>query len=575
MARYKSIIDELYAASGKLIGNVEREYDGLSPEGKNAVAADYKSFRTEKDKIEKYYQYAIKYLTPYQNLLVSLTAPQSVKIEKGKKFNGTVSADIGQSSYKNSNTNSTTSRRLTFDGNYQIDKATRLNLLLNHQNELIQTAFTSNNIEAGISRQFANKLLLAGNAGYNNYVDKVSDDNSFGQLRAGLNTLFTPSKKISFTGNVNFQSKDFAGTVENNYQSVIYNIGTNISADSKNIIRILVQGNTQFSDKDFLSLNQISPQFIYTHKKSPDRAFSIDLDYDQLKYTGTNNFNDYGKYKAAFQWRNYKKTRTLTNTLDMVYKQHPNNGRQDYFRIGHRTERRKGSLRDEKSSVSSFQYMVTVITMRENNNLTDYLDLRWDKSKLRSKWYSNSNFYLKMLNNFEMMINDSSNVPDHYIDFYKEFGPSFRNNSDGKVKITRLNVGLILGAHIYFNFDEDYFNRNGNSLRAGLSVNSTINIVKASLVLGGSYERSGIICKETSYDSYSGNIIYGDNIYRKPSSFQFNIDFRQPIKNNWDIHFNLGTYNIWTDATFKTSINPIDRKSSLRFSGGLIYRFAL
>jgi hypothetical protein len=259
----------------------------------------------------------------------------------------------------------------------------------------------------------------------------------------------------------------------------------------------------------------------------------------------------------------------------MIYKQHPNNGRQDYFRIGHRTERRKGSLRDEKSSVSSFQYMVTVITMRENNNLTDYLDLRWDKSKLRSKWYSNSNFYLKMLNNFEMMINDSSNVPDHYIDFYKEFGPSFRNNSDGKVKITRLNVGLILGGHIYFNFDEDYFNRNGNSLRAGLSVNSTINIVKASLVLGGSYERSGIICKETSYDSYSGNIIYGDNIYRKPSSFQFNIDFRQPIKNNWDIHFNLGTYNIWTDATFKTSINPIDRKSSLRFSGGLIYRFAL
>lgn len=575
MARYKIIIDELYAQSGTIISNIEREYDKLSPEDKVSLAAEYKAFLAERDKIEKYQQYVVKYLSPYSNLLILPGSPQSQTVAKGERFHGTVSADLGRSSYENNGSNSTTSRRLSFDGNYQIDKATRLNLMINHQKELIQTAFVNNTVETGISHEFGDKFLIGTIAGYNSYNDKFTDNNSFGVFHAGLNTLLTPVKKVSLSGNLNFQSKEFKETAENNYQSLIYSVGTNIMAGSRSNLRIQIQGIKQVSGRDFLDFSQISPNLIYTYKKSPDRAFSIDLDYDQLKYSGNSTVNDYGKYKTAFQWRNSNKVRTLTNILDFVYKQFPNNSRQDFFRIGHRSERRKGSLRDEKSSVSSLHYMLTVITMRENNNLTDFFDLRWDKTKLKPRWYSSSNLFLKLFNNIEKMVADSTDMPDHILDFYREFGPSFRNLSEGSVRISSLKVGLILGGHVYFNFDEDYFNRNGNSLRGGLAISTNINILKASLTAGGSYERSVIISKETSYNSYSGELIYGDNLYRKPSSFQFNIDFRQPVGMNWDVHFNLGTYNIRTDATFETSINPVEKRSNLRFSGGVIYRFAL
>jgi hypothetical protein len=171
--------------------------------------------------------------------------------------------------------------------------------------------------------------------------------------------------------------------------------------------------------------------------------------------------------------------------------------------------------------------------------------------------------------------NDTSSYPDHYIDFYGEFGPCFRNVTDGTVKIEVLKIGLVMGGHLFFNFDEDNFNRDGNSVRGGFTVSSNIKILKANLVLGGTYEWSKILCKETSYNPNTGIIVYGENLYRKPTSFQINIDYRQPIKDKWDVHFNLSTYNIRTDATYETSINPVKEKSSLRFSGGLIYRFSL
>ena len=132
-----------------------------------------------------------------------------------------------------------------------------------------------------------------------------------------------------------------------------------------------------------------------------------------------------------------------------------------------------------------------------------------------------------------------------------------------------------MGGHLFFNFDEDYFRRNGNSVRTGIAASSNIKILKATLFLGGSYERSLILTKETTFDPISGNIAYGKDLFRKPSSFQFTVDFRQPVKNNLDIHFNLSTYDIRTDATFETSINPVEKKSNLRFSGGVLYRFAM
>jgi hypothetical protein len=575
MAIYKNNIDELYESASAVIKQVDEKYNILTTEQKNALTTDYATYNTYKEKIEKYAGYASRFLKPYESILIVQNAPQPSKVGPGDRFKGMVSADVGRSSYQNMNSNSTTSRMLAFNGTYQIDKFTKVNVALNHQNELMQTAFTNNTVEAGISRQFEDKLTLSSNVGYNNYNDKATDNNSFGQLRAGLNATYTPTRKASLFGNINFQSKNFSSLTENNYQGILYIFGTNLMPDDKNNIRFQIQGNSQFSDRDYLNFNQLSPQLIYTVKTNPKKSFSIGLNYEMLKFAATNDFSDYQKYKVDFRWQNNRSKKVLSKSLNLTYKQYPNNSLQDYFKLGYTASRRKGSLQDEKSSVSTFSPMLTIITQRDNNILTDYLDLRWDKTKTKPKGYFNSSIYSRLWNNIDMIMDDTSTFPDHFVDFYSEFGPYIRNKSDGAFKLTSLKIGFIVGGHIYFNFDEDYFLRNGNSLRAGLALSGMFKIAKGHLELAGSYEHSWILVKETLYNYTTGDVSYGDNLLRDPSSLQFKIDFRLPLYDNWDIHFNLSTYNIRTDATAETSINPVERKSNLRFFGGLIYRFAL
>jgi hypothetical protein len=575
IARLKGTIDDIFSTATSLVTKTEGDYNKLSDDRKKTIEPDYRIFISHKEKIEKLYNYVIKFAGPYEAIMSGSGVPGVRKTVPGERFKGTISADIGRSSYNNMNSNSTTSRQLMFNGNFQIDNQTQANISLGHQNELMQTAFTNNIIEAGITKQFSDKMVLSSNIGYNIYDDKASDYNSFGLFRAGLNANFTPSDKTNLFGNASYQSKNFSDLGDNNYQGIMYGFGANlIIAPDKNI-KLQMQGNSQMSEKAFFNFNQINPQILYSRKKSQGKIFSLGLDYDLLKFTADNNFSDYQRYKADFRWRNTMKNSALSRNLNFIYKQYPNNSKQDYFRLGYIFEKRKGSLRDEKSSISSFSYLFTIITQREDNFLTDYLDIRWNKSGTRKKSYSTLNIYTRLWNNALALSGDTAKYPDHIIDFYGEIGPFFRGSGDGSVKITGLKAGFVAGGHLFFNFDEDYILRNGNSVRGGFAVSGNIKIYKASLALAGSYERSLVLTKATAYDPFSGNLVYGDNIYRKPSSFQLNINYRQPIGNRWDVRFNLSTYEIRTDATFETSINPIERKSNLRFSGGLIYRFAL
>ena len=413
-----------------------------------------------------------------------------------------------------------------------------MNFALNHQNELIQTAFSNSVLNAGLTRQLNSKMSLGANISYDIYDDKASDNNSFGFLRAGINAVINSSRKVNVFANAGYQSKDFKNSGNNDYQGIVYSAGTSLTPDSKNNIRIQVQGNLQSGEKDYLNFTQITPQFIYTHKKDKEKSFTLGLDYDMLRFTLTSNYNDYRKYKTDLKWRNRINDVVASRYLNLAYKQYPGNSKQDYYRMGYILERRTGQMAEQKSSVTSFSYLINVMANREDNFLRDYLDLRWDRSSVRPKGYSNVNFLTRLWNNLDMVSDDTSSYPDHYIDFYGEFGPCFRNVTDGTVKIEVLKIGLVMGGHLYFNFDEDNFNRDGNSVRGGITASSNIKILKANLVLGGTYEWSLILCKETSYDPNTGNIVYGENLYRKPTSFQFNIDYRQPIKDKWDVHFN-------------------------------------
>jgi len=575
IVRFKNKIDELYQTAGMHFKEAERRYNELSDKEKQSLKTDYQLLSAYKEKIEKYHNYAVRYFQPYSKFLTESVTSGLVITAPGEKFKGTISADIGRSTYNNVTSSSTTSRRLSFDGLYQIDKATSLNVSANHQNELVQSAFTNSTIEAGITHQFADKFALGANFGYNNYNDKTLDSNSFGLSHVQMNALFTPTSKIRFFGNVNLQSKKFNASSENDYHGLSFVFGTNLTQGSSNILKFQVSGNNQISQKNFLEFNQLMPQFSYTVKKSAERTLVIGFDYDLLEFVQAKSPGDYQKYRFNFLSRNNTTKKGISKKLDLTYKKYPNNEKQDFLRIGYTYETREGSSSDKKSSVSSISYLLTLVTKRDNNFLTDYLDIRWDRSGTRPGSYSNSNVCMKFWNNFDKMLNDTLLLPEHLMDFYTEFGPYLRNNSDADVKITDLKAGLILGGHLYFRFNSNAFISNGNSARCGLAVNSNIKVYKANLSIGGSYELSFILCKVADFNSTSGNIKYGKNLLRKPSSIQINIDYRQPISKSWDLHFNFNTYDIRTDATTETSINPVEKKSNLRVTGGLIYRFAI
>ncbi|MBN1789439.1 MAG: SH3 domain-containing protein [Bacteroidales bacterium] len=572
MVRYKANIDELVVTARALCKQVEDDYTNLTIDKKQELLGDYKVFLEYKAKIEKYYSYTLRFFRPYEELAGTIDASPISYLHEDV-FKGTVSADIGQSSYKNMTSTSATSRKLGFSGVYQPNKNTRADVTMHHQSEVIQTPFMNTTLDAGVTQQFANKLVLSGNLGYNKYDDKATDQNSFGVFHTGANAVYNPVSNASIFARANFQSKQYDRSGLNNYQSLSFDIGTSLTPNANNNIKFQFQGNFQTSETDYLSFSQVSPQFIYLHKATPQRSVTLGLDYNLLKFAYANRLNDFQRYRANFKWRNTRSKKVLSKNLDLIFKQYPYNNSQDYTRIGYTSQRRKGSAVESFSSSSSLSTILTVYTQREDMYTTDYFDLRWDKSKNTARGFFNFNVFNRLWNNFEYL--DSSSV-DHVFDFFAEFGPRFQSISEGTIRLTDLKLGFILGGHVYYNIDEDYFMRNGNSVRTGIGFNSHIKIKRASLEIACSYEHSWILVKETIFDPFTGDIVYGENLpSRQPQAFQFRIDFRQPLYDNWDIHFNLSTYTIKTDATEETSINPIDKKSNLRFSGGLIYRFAL
>ena len=579
-------IFELHETALQTFQQINETYNSLSQENKKPLEADYNAARLAMEKINKYFEYANRFLKPLNNIPLHTDEKLTAKVIPGERFKGTAMADIGRSSYTNMESNSTTSTRLAFNGIYQIDPSMSVEAGIHHQNELIQTPFSNTTIETGISKTFANKLQLKGKLDYENYNDKSTATNTFGFINTGINVMYNPSRKSNIYGNINYRAKDYSILEENNYQSVFYTLGTSMTPEENKTLRFQVLGTSQFSERDFMRFNQINPTFYYMVKQNQKKSFNAGFDVDILKFATTNNSNDYQKYKMELLWRISRSKKILMKKLNLTYKSHPFNKLQDYVRIGYNLQRRKGSP-EKKSSSSSFSTIFTYVVNRENMMAPDQFDLRWDKSKTGPTGFFNINIFNRFWNNF---VKSDTTSFDNVIDFFSEFGPNIRNISHGTVAFNSLKIGFILGGHIYYNFSKliftseqtdeeanpfkDTFFRNGSSVRGGIGITSGFKIKNASLELAGSYERSLVLQKQASMDT-SGTMIYGDNLMRKPSSFQFRIDFRLPLYQNWDIHFNLNNYLIRTDATIETSINPIEKKSNLRFSGGLIYRFAL
>ncbi len=572
IVRYKGKTDELYRTAFKIGEQIEAHWSKLSESQRGEITADYEAAGDYSERIERYYRYAVRFFSPFEGFVIGPQMAGPAGVMPGDRFRGSVSMDLGQSSYNNVNVSSEVSRRLAFEGAYKINNVTETNLSIRHQHELMQTPFTNTSVDAGISARLREDLRLRGNMGYTDYSDRAFGSNSFGQFNAGLSAAYVPTEVVNINSNFRFTNKSFSGISDNNFHGISYFTGITLTPDRKNNIVLQVQGNMQASDADYMNLNRVNPQIRYGLRADDGRSFGVVVDFDMISFAEGNNANDFRKFSTDFLWRSSKDGSILSRKLQFDSKMHPFNDRQNYLRFGYQSEKRTGSLRDNRSFTTSFSTILTYITEREDLFLTDYIDIRFDNSMIAGKGFITLNIFNRFWNNFTR---EDDNWTDHLLNIYFEAGPYFRNAGSGTVRFNNFKFGLIAGGNIFYNFDEEYFMRNGNSLRGGFSAGGNIRILSASISLAASYERSLIVGKETSYNPITGYVEYGDILYRFPSSLQFRIDYRQPVYRNWDLHFNTSSYNIRTGATEENSINPVAKRSNMRYFGGLVYRFAM
>jgi len=571
IARHKSSIDGLYESANLILSRIEDHYRGLDEERKNEAEADYTSAMSYREKIEKYYGYASRFFKPYEVIAVTKDTAVPSKVMPGERFKGTASADFGRSTYQAAGTNATYSRKIAFDGTYQVNNRTSANAAFNHQNELMQTQFTSTSVNSGISTKPSENLDLGGTMGYQDYRDKETGSNSYGQLHAGLRIAYDPGERTRFYGNLGMRNKAFRNRADQNYTGVYYSAGIAFIPDHQRNLAFQIRGNSQFSEADYLHFNQINPQIRYTSNKTRDKSFAFTVDMDMIAFGVTNQANDYQKFSTDFLWRKKKEKEIRTRKLYLSSKLHPFNNRQNYGRFNYTVSRRRGSVREKRSSNTTFSTLLNVYLQREELFLTDYMDIRFDQSSTGKRSFFTFNVFNRFWNNFAKT--DTTRI-DHVTDLYCSVGPYYRSRGAGKVKLGNLKIGVILGGHIAYNLDEQFIVRTGNSLRGGLMASGSIRIYRGSIAFTGSYERS-LITANVPVDPVTDDIDLENILWRRPNSVRFKIDYRQPVAKNWDIHFNVSNYHIRTDATIQTSANPIERRSNMRIYGGVVYRFAI
>jgi hypothetical protein len=254
----------------------------------------------------------------------------------------------------------------------------------------------------------------------------------------------------------------------------------------------------------------------------------------------------------------------------MIGKIYPNNERLDYLRPYIVFSSTKSDLERGKSKTSTFRTTYTYYLLEETN-LIDYFDMRFDRLNRGRKGFFNFNMFSRIYNGFTR----DDNVY-HTLDMYLTTGPTIKSRRKTASHNFYFRIGPIAGTHLLFGTDGgDFWDNSGTSFRIGLALNGNINIKTASIRLMGSYERQFLVTNEYDIDYETGDLVIGDSYVREPNSFQFDLDFRMPVARNWDIYLNVNYYNIKTDVTEETTVNPDEQNMRQRIVGGVNYRFTL
>lgn len=535
--------------AAKIASRLEAAYQQLPLEQKRQLFPLYREIAQEREKISEYHVYANHF---YEKYAAQLDIPQIPTLRLPRGLTGQLSLQTGKSAYESQAEESVASRDLNFSGSMKLNEHSQVTAALTNRSEVIQTPYSSNDLRLGYVYQIPQGLSLNSYASYRGYDDKALLRNNFKNLGGGFDLRYPMNATSLFFTEINYDNKDYKEAGSNNYQGGQFNIGVRRKPNPNAQLTMNLAGLIQSSDISFLDFKRFMPQVEYWRNQNKGR-FGARFEVERIGYATEAKGNDFLREQIDLTWSSGGSQRQVS----IIGKQFPNNKEQGYIKLGTQMRRQKAkSLALSRTDLS----LLLVFFPQGGNRLSDYLDLRVDRSNSGNRFFFDLSLFGRAWRK-----TDAATRRDHVVDLYNRFG----------IKIHQIEVGPLLGAHLLLNKEAKAFKRDGNSLRAGLDVNGNFVIKKATVNVAVRYEKDFVFGNEISINSTTGQTTVGELVTRHPTTVQISAGARIPVWQDFEFRLDLNRYNIDLDVDDKTSINPVSSRSRLMILAGFGYRFGM
>ena len=526
---YNQVMEQAESADG-LIAEFEKQYNSLSSTEKQQADSLFIRFSGEKEKITLARVYAVHY---YQKLEPFHAAPVPLAGTTPVSFDGTLSTLIGSSAFESGTNVSETTRNISLAGNVIINPRSRATVNISHNNDVVQTAYTNSQVNLGYVHNTEAGTRLRGTFNVHNYGDKDFRRNNYHDIGAGLNAEHTVSAAARIFGDLQVQSKSFAEPGNNDFTGAGFHAGVE-NRGSHTRLNAGIRGRVQSSDISLLDYTRITPNLkltLLTNKGS----FSIAGEGEQLTYAQGAESNDFNRGRVDIEWAGSGKSTVLST----IVKQYPNNETLDNVRL--RLQNQKNNTSADVFGRRSV-YVQYVLHTQENSILTNYFDIRYDRTQSTRSSYFDLSIYSRIWEETDR---------DHTFDIFSRFG----------VSLPHIQIGPVVGVQLLVNTDDFELERSGNSVRGG--VDARVNTIIKKAILHGN-----IRVQRTILFSGSPDI---DN--RIPTTIEVSAGVMMPLIDVLDLQIDLNYYNIDQDIAAAAGTGFQGKQSGLRFLAGVQYRF--
>jgi len=529
---YSDIIEKHQQASG-LIHLFEAHFSDLSSGEKSSLNSLNQQFLKEKELIQKYLIYARHYFDTLSNIERESTESS---LKNSIMFEGVASLKLGTASFEAGTKESSSSRNINLRGTININPKTNVNLGINHQNNVIRTPYTTNDLQLGVTHLTSNGGRVNGQLLFTSYDDKNIESNSFQDMGFGANIDYPFNEKMRFVGDVLSNSRSHDGTGNNDFNGTRFHSAVQFSgarADGSAGIR----GRVQKSDISSLDYSRIIPNAQIRFNRNRN-TFTLRGEYEQLAFDSTVESNDFNRGRIDLNWAN----RNRTTSFIYISKIFPNNQLFDSntFRFQNRWTNSSGFRLNRTTFYMQFMQFT-----QNDARSSNFADIRYDRKSNSDSGYFDVNIYGRYWTDSDL---------DHQLNLFSRFG----------IKFSQFQIGPAVGAQISIDTDEFAFERAGNTLRAGLDARANAAVGKATIYASARYQRSIIYEPGTSADETSE---------RNPITVELDGGLKVPITRAILLEVDATFFNIDLDFPMAAGMGIAQTQSGLRLLGGIRYQF--